>query len=142
MSPCADRLVAPITLCGVKRLVPFVVDALLVIIFCAIGRRSHDEAVFSGLLRTVWPFGTALILGWLLALLIFARGEFVNAASRFDARRLWPTGVTIWLTTLVGGMVLRVISGQTIAFTFVLVAATVLALFLVGWRAAWKALRG
>ena len=41
---------------------------------------------------------------------------------------------------MLGGMALRVMAGQGIAFTFVLVALTVLALFLLGWRAAWKAL--
>ncbi|MBF6328960.1 DUF3054 domain-containing protein [Nocardia transvalensis] len=123
-----------------KKLVPFVIDALLVIVFCAIGRRSHSEAVLAGLLRTVWPFGTGLIIGWLLGLWIFTRGEFAAAVRRFDGRVLWPTGVVVWLSTLIGGMVLRVISGQGIAFSFVLVAATVLALFLLGWRVAWKAL--
>ncbi|NUS45074.1 MAG: DUF3054 family protein, partial [Mycobacteriaceae bacterium] len=29
------------------------VDAVLVVVFCAIGRRSHDEAVAAGLARTV-----------------------------------------------------------------------------------------
>jgi hypothetical protein len=110
---------------------PFVVDVVLVIVFCLIGRRSHHEGVISaGLFRTLWPFGVGLLLGWALAPIV-ARG---------DNGKLWPTGVTIWLCTLIGGMVLRVISGQGIAISFICVAAAVLALFLLGWRAAWRAL--
>ncbi|MFZ2178426.1 MAG: DUF3054 family protein, partial [Rhodococcus sp. (in: high G+C Gram-positive bacteria)] len=35
--------------------------------------------------------------------------------------------------------VLRVVSGQGTAFSFILVAGTVLALFLIGWRAIGRA---
>ncbi|WP_067694927.1 DUF3054 domain-containing protein [Nocardia jejuensis] len=124
-----------------KKLVPFVVDAVLVIVFCAIGRRSHDEAVAVGLLRTVWPFATGLVVGWVIAVAVAAGREGASAAKRFDGRRLRPTGVIIWLSTLIGGMLLRAVSGQGVALSFVIVAATVLALFLLGWRVAMKALR-
>ncbi|RMI33971.1 DUF3054 domain-containing protein [Nocardia stercoris] len=137
-----------------KKLVPFGVDALLVIVFCAIGRHSHDESAISGLFRTVWPFGTGLLIGWVAAIAISASAlpeatgaaagkpgtDLVTTLRRFDGRRLWPTGVVVWLCTLTGGMVLRVLSHQGIALSFVGVAATVLALFLLGWRGAWKAL--
>ncbi|WP_342800574.1 DUF3054 domain-containing protein [Nocardia sp. No.11] len=117
-----------------RRFAPFAADALLVIVFCAIGRRSHDEAVLAGLVKTVWPFGIGLLLGWALAVLA-ARN------ARFDATALWPSGILIWLGTLVGGMVLRAASGQGVAASFVVVASCVLALFLLGWRAALSALR-
>ncbi|WP_067884526.1 DUF3054 domain-containing protein [Nocardia vaccinii] len=124
-----------------KKLVPFIVDVVLVIVFCVIGRRSHHEGIISaGLFRTLWPFGIGLLLGWALAPLLGARGRFDDVLARFGARVLWPAGVTVWLSTLIIGMVLRVISGQGIAFSFVLVAASVLAVFLLGWRAVWKAL--
>lgn len=123
---------------------PFVVDVVLVIVFCLIGRRSHHEGVISaGLFRTLWPFGVGLLLGWALAPVLARErtGEFAGVPARFgDNGKLWPTGVTIWLCTLIGGMVLRVISGQGIAVSFICVAAAVLALFLLGWRAAWHAL--
>ncbi|MGX1771550.1 DUF3054 domain-containing protein [Nocardia brasiliensis] len=124
-----------------KKLVPLVVDALLVILFCAIGRRSHDEAVLTGLLRTLWPFAIGLALGWLVAIAATSRlfGD-AGRIARFDGTALWPTGILVWLGTLGGGMLLRVVSGQGTAFSFVLVAGVVLALFLLGWRAAIKAL--
>ncbi|MFC4123765.1 DUF3054 domain-containing protein [Nocardia rhizosphaerae] len=117
-----------------RRFAPLFVDVVLVIIFCAIGRRSHDEAVLAGLLKTVWPFGIGLLVGWAIAA-VLARG------TRFDATALWPTGVVIWAGTLVGGMTLRAVSDQGVAVSFVIVAATVLALFLLGWRGAIRALR-
>lgn len=114
---------------------PLLVDVVLVILFCAIGRRSHEEAVLAGLLRTAWPFAAGLALGWLGALLLARR-----TADAFDGSLLWPSGVLIWAVTLAGGMVLRAVSGQGTAFSFVLVATGVLALFLLGWRAAVSAL--
>jgi hypothetical protein len=137
----AATYAATTTLAHVKKLVPLLVDALLVILFCAIGRRSHDEAVLTGLLKTVWPFAIGLALGWVLAVVAASRrsGEEGRAAG-FDGTALWPTGVLVWFGTLCGGMVLRVISGQGTAFSFIIVAACVLALFLLGWRAAIQAI--
>ncbi|MET8651739.1 DUF3054 domain-containing protein [Nocardia aurea] len=121
-----------------KKVAPWLVDLLLVILFCVIGRRSHDEAILTGLLKTLWPFAIGLALGWIAVRVLASRG----AGDRpIDGIALWPTGVLVWLGTLCGGMVLRAISGQGTAASFIAVAATVLALFLLGWRAAVTALR-
>ncbi|KAF0849327.1 DUF3054 domain-containing protein [Nocardia caishijiensis] len=117
-----------------KRFAPAVVDALLVIIFSALGLISHDESVLAGLPRTAWPFVVGLLVGWGITWVI-ARGK------RFEPVALWPSGIVIWASTLVGGMVLRAVSGQGTAVSFMIVAATVLALFLLGWRAAVRVLR-
>lgn len=122
-----------------RKLLPFVADALLVVVFCAIGRRSHDEAVLAGLLRTLWPFAAGLAAGWVVAAALGSRAS--DGAARFDATALWPTGVVVWACTLAGGMLLRVVSGQGTAVSFVLVAGVVLAVFLLGWRAVYKAVR-
>lgn len=116
-----------------KKYLPIAADVLLVILFCAIGRRSHDESVIAGLLHTVWPFAIGLALGWLLIVLLERRR---TGDEPFDGARVWPNGVVLWACTLVGGMLLRAIAGQGTAFSFVVVASTVLALFLIGWRAA------
>ncbi len=103
-----------------------VVDGALVSVFCLIGRRSHDEGmVLAGLARTLWPFLTGLGLGWAGVL-----------AGRWAPRAPMPAGLTVWASTLAGGMLLRVLSGQGVAFSFVLVAGCVLAVFLIGWRVA------
>lgn len=99
-----------------------VLDAVLVVGFAATGRASHDSDVLSGLWGTAWPFLAALAVGWLVTL-----------AWRAPAAPL-RTGVGLWLVTLVGGMLLRAVSGQGTALPFVIVATLVLGATLVGWR--------
>ena len=103
-------------------LLSFVLDAALVVTFAAVGRASHDPDVWTGLAITAWPFLAALVLGWLIAR--------AWRAPRAVAR----TGLPVWAVTLAGGMLLRVVSSQGIAVSFVIVAGIVLAVFLLGWR--------
>ncbi|MFI9537198.1 DUF3054 domain-containing protein [Nocardia fusca] len=121
-----------------KWIVAIGADFVLVVLFCAIGRRSHDEAVLTGLLNTAWPFVAGLAVGWVAAVLL-ERGR--TGTEPLDGSRLWPAGVVIWLCTLVIGMLLRVVAGQGTAFGFIVVAALVLAFFLLGWRGAVAAIR-
>ncbi|MCB2413942.1 DUF3054 domain-containing protein [Demequina sp. TTPB684] len=101
-------------------------DAGAIVVFAAVGRFNHDEGVLGdagmGLATTAWPFLVGGALGWVLA----------KAWKRPCAWR--PTGLIIWASTLVGGMLLRVASGQGVQVSFVIVAGLVLAAFLVGWR--------
>jgi hypothetical protein len=108
-----------------RALVALAVDAVLVVVFAAIGRASHDESVFPGLLGTAWPFLVALAAGWLLSLAWRAPSAPVRS------------GVPVWVVTVAGGMLLRAVSGQGVQLAFVIVATLVLLLFLVGWRALW-----
>lgn len=104
----------------------FVADVLLVIVFAAIGRASHEEGVWgpggSGLVQTSWPFVVALVAGWLVTL--------------GWRRPLAPlsTGLGVWAVTVVGGMLLRALGGQGTAPAFIVVAAVTLLVLLVGWR--------
>ena len=105
-----------------------VVDLVLVVVFCAIGRRSHDEAnAVAGLATTAWPFVTGAVVGWVATWALYR--------DKFDSYLIVPTGIVVWVSTVAVGMILRVVSGQGTAFSFVLVASTVLAIFLFGWRA-------
>ncbi|QSE90063.1 DUF3054 domain-containing protein [Rhodococcus pseudokoreensis] len=114
-----------------KYLPALALDVVLVIVFCAIGRRSHDEAnALTGLATTAWPFLSGLAVGWLATIALYR--------DKFDALLIVPTGIVVWLSTLVVGMLLRVVSSQGTAFSFIIVAGTVLAVFLVGWRAVAK----
>jgi hypothetical protein len=100
-------------------------DVLCVLVFCAVGRRSHDEGLnITGVVTTAWPFLTGTAIGWLAA----------RAWQRPTA--VVPTGVVIWLCTVVIGMVLRKASSAGVAASFVVVAASVTAVLLLGWRAA------
>ncbi|MDP7704199.1 MULTISPECIES: DUF3054 domain-containing protein [unclassified Mycobacterium] len=99
-------------------------DVAAVLVFCALGRRSHDEGVnVGGLATTAWPFLSGTALGWLLS-----RGWRRPTAVA-------PTGVIVWISTVVVGMLLRKASSASVAGAFVVVASTVTAVFLLGWRA-------
>jgi hypothetical protein len=101
----------------------FAADAALVVVFAAVGRASHREAVeLPGVASTAWPFLAGLVIGW-----------FVILAWRAPTRP-WRTGLGVWAGTLVAGMLLRVAVGQGAALPFVIVAAVFLLVTLVGWR--------
>ena len=107
-----------------RPIVAFLVDVLLVVVFAAAGRASHDEAnPVLGALLTAWPFLVGTAVGW-----IVVRG----------LRKSWPLevgpGITVWFSTVLIGMALRQATGHGTATSFVLVAAVVLAVFLIGWR--------
>lgn len=100
-------------------------DVVCVVVFCAIGRRSHAEGLtVGGIAETAWPFLAGTGIGWLAAK---AWRQPLSPA---------PTGVLIWLCTVAVGMVLRRISGQGVAVSFIVVAALVTAVLLLGWRGA------
>jgi hypothetical protein len=102
-----------------------VTDVIGVLVFCAVGRRSHDEGLsVTGIATTAWPFLAGTAVGWL--------------ASRAWQRPtvVVPTGVVVWLCTVAVGMLLRKASSAGVAASFVLVAALVTAVLLLGWRAA------
>ena len=101
------------------------VDVIAVLVFCAVGRRSHDEGLsITGLAATAWPFLAGTVIGWLVS----------RAWQRPTA--VVPTGVVVWLCTVAVGMLLRKVSSAGVAASFVLVAALVTAVLLLGWRAA------
>lgn len=99
-----------------------VADAVLVVVFAAIGRASHDEDVLRGLLVTAWPFLAALAVAWTVCL-----GWRAPLAP-------WRTGIPVWAITVAGGMALRAVSHQGVVLPFVIVASVVIFVFLVGWR--------
>lgn len=105
--------------------VAFVTDVVLVIAFAAIGRSSHAESpTLAGVLATASPFLVGTVVGWLVVRV--RRGS-------------WPLevgpGITVWFSTLLIGMLLRVIVLRSFAWPFLAVAAGVLAVLLIGWRA-------
>jgi len=106
-----------------------VVDLVLVLLFVVIGRSSHGEQLSpGGFFATFWPFLVALAAGWAVA----------RAWRRPLA--IWPTGVVIWIVTVIVGMLLRIVAGQGVQLAFVVVATLVLGAFLVGWRVLLEAI--
>jgi hypothetical protein len=109
--------------------VGFALDVAFVLVFAAVGRASHEEGnAVVGALATAWPFLVGTVVGWAL----------VRALSR-----RWPlavgSGISVTVATVVVGMLLRAVTGQGTAPSFVAVATVALAVLLVGWRAivAW-----
>ena len=98
-------------------------DVLCVLVFCTIGRRSHAEGItVAGVAETAWPFLAGTTFGWLAA----------RAWRR--PTTLVPTGIVIWLSTVVVGMLLRKATSAGTAFNFVVVASLSTAILLLGWR--------
>jgi DUF3054 family protein len=108
-----------------QALVALIADVVCVIVFCAIGRRSHAEGLtVTGVAQTAWPFLAGTAVGWLLT-----RGW----------RRPFtvvPTGLAVWVCTVVVGMLLRKATSAGVATSFVVVASLSTAVLLLGWRAA------
>ncbi|WP_061966089.1 DUF3054 domain-containing protein [Demequina aurantiaca] len=110
-------------------------DAGAILVFAVIGRATHEEGILGGnglgLLGTLWPFLAGAAAGWVLA-------KAWNKPCAW-----WPTGVIVWAATLGVGMLLRLVSGQGVAVSFMIVAALFLAVTLIGWRliAGWVAKR-
>lgn len=100
-------------------------DAALVIVFAALGRGSHDEAMtLAGLWQTAWPFVAGLAISWIAAL----------AWRRPTA--IPRTGIPVWIGTVVLGLLLRVLlTPGGAALPFAIVATLTLGLMLLGWRA-------
>ncbi len=108
---------------GAAWLTGLATDVIGVLVFCAVGRRSHAEGLtITGVASTAWPFLTGTVIGWLAS-----RGWRRPAA-------VVPTGAVVWLCTVVVGMLLRKASSAGVAASFVVVAATVTAALLLGWR--------
>ena len=94
------------------------------VVFATIGRRSHAEGLtISGIAETAWPFLVGTLVGWLL-----------SRAWRRPAA-IVPTGVAVWLCTVVVGMVLRKLTSAGVAPSFIVVASLSTAVLLLGWRA-------
>jgi hypothetical protein len=103
-------------------------DVLAVLVFVAIGRRSHDETgnAIVGALKVAAPFLIGLVVGWVLSI-ITVQGDRAPRAVR--------TGVVIWVSTVVIGLVLRrLVFDRGIALAFIIVATIGLGILINGWR--------
>lgn len=98
------------------------IDLVLVMAFAIIGRAAHGE-----------PFSWAPVA---LAAAPFLAGAVVGnlIVMRFDIESWWKSGLIVWGTTVVLGILLRAVIGGSVDLSFVLVTALVLAGFLLGWR--------
>ena len=98
-----------------------VADGAAVLLFAAVGRLSHAEGVTPlGVLEVAWPFLVGGALGTV-------------AGRTWRRPESFRSGAAVWAGTLVGGMLLRALTGG-VQVSFVIVAAVVLAFLMLGWR--------
>jgi hypothetical protein len=102
-------------------------DLVAVLVFAAVGRRSHEEG-FSllGVLEVAAPFLVGAVVGWL-------------AGRVWREPLAWRSGLAVWLGTAVVGLALRALVLHRLPLSFVLVASVSLAVFLLGWRLLFRA---
>ncbi|MEO7422542.1 MAG: DUF3054 domain-containing protein [Ornithinibacter sp.] len=106
------------------RALPALFDVIAVVFFAAVGRRSHAEGIdLAGIVRTAGPFLLGTAAGWLLA-----------ATTLDSGPRSLQFGAVVLAATVVLGMLFRRVASEGTAFSFVIVATTVLAALLLGWR--------
>ena len=110
--------------------ISLVADVTCVITFVAVGRATHDENLgLLGVLGTAWPFLVGAIAAHLVVLL-----------RRRDPSSL-PTGLLVWTSTLVAGMLLRAVTGAGVQVSFVITTALVLAVLMLVWRGVHRLVR-
>ncbi|HJH13604.1 MAG TPA: DUF3054 domain-containing protein [Brevibacterium ravenspurgense] len=108
-----------------------VADIILVIAFAAVGFYTHAQVLtVDGVVQTSWPFLVGLGCAWILS----AAWSAPLAPMR--------TGVAIWSTTILLGMIIRFAVGAGIAGPFIIVASALNFLTLVGWRVIARAVGG
>lgn len=116
---------------AISRPVVLAVDAVLVVVFAAIGYATHADALtLAGVASTAWPFLVALA----------AAHAVLLVAGRPAAEVL--SGLLVWVVTVGGGMLVRRVAGDGTATAFIVVAAVFNLVTLVGWRALARLARG
>ena len=102
-------------------------DVVAILVFVAVGRRSHHEGdALGGAFRVASPFLIGLAVGWF-------------ASRAWKAPTSWSTGLVIWPVTVAAGLLLRrLVFGDGTALPFIIVASIVTGLLLVGWRALYR----
>ncbi|MDY6050329.1 MAG: DUF3054 domain-containing protein [Corynebacterium sp.] len=103
-------------------------DVASMMAFALLARIAHNSEElplnFVGWLDTLWPFLTGLLLGWLITL-----------AAKWNQVKVAPAGVTIWiLAAAVGLGIWGARHGAVPHWSFILVASSMSALLLLGWR--------
>lgn len=99
-------------------------DVVLIMLFALLGHLSHYGTLSaSGIVTTALPF----VLAYLTATAILRPWRRPAALLR--------TACPLWIGTAAGGLVLRVLFGESAALSFQIVAVCVLGLFLIAPRA-------
>jgi peptidoglycan/LPS O-acetylase OafA/YrhL len=113
-----------------RTLFPLAVDALVLAVFVALGRESHD--IDSGIiwyLTVLWPF----LAGWFVAALA------VRVYARWPER--WLPLIATWAGGIAIALILRaVVTQRPTPGAFIIVAFAFIGLATFGWRLAVRGL--
>ncbi|OBI28323.1 DUF3054 domain-containing protein [Mycolicibacter sinensis] len=90
-----------------------------------------SAVVVGGAVVAVVVVGAVLVGGSV----VLGGSELDGGGSVVGAGGVLSPGVVVWISTVLIGMALRAATAAGVAWTFVLVASTVTAVFLLGWRA-------
>lgn len=113
-----------------RTLLAAALDVASIIVFVAIGRREHDESgALAGIAETAAPFLIGLLVAW-----VAAKG-WKHPASIFTGLAIWPT------TVLVGMIFRRLVFDAGTAPAFVVVATLFTGMCLIGWRVVARSVR-
>ena len=98
-------------------------DLAVIVVFVAVGRRSHHEdAGTAGFFRVLWPFAVGLVIGWL-------------ATGLYRAPMAFRRAVPAWLITVGVGIGLRIaVQGHEFKLTFTIVSLLFVGGCMLGWR--------
>jgi hypothetical protein len=109
---------------GLNPWAAFGADLLVVIVFVAVGRRSHDEGSgLEGFLRVWWTFAVGVVVA-------------TGVSGVWRAPLEWRRAIVAWLVTVALGMTLRIaVQGREFKPSFVIVTTVFLGAGMLGWRA-------
>ncbi|QXB42431.1 DUF3054 domain-containing protein [Jonesia denitrificans] len=111
----------------------FALDVVLVVLFAAAGRQSHNEvATIVGIADTAWPFLLGLLVGW-----VITRQWQTTTTGLPIVFQVWPAAIMLAFVTWAFALAIRVLAGDTNSGGFPFVALGFLLLMLVGWRIVW-----
>ena len=100
-----------------------IADAVLIVVFAAVGRRTHDEGSAIG---QTFVIAAPFLIGYVIAAAALRLDR-----DPFSIRRAVP----VWLAGIALGLVLRgTLFGRGLAPAFVIVAFLTTGLLLIGWR--------
>lgn len=109
-----------------SRVTVFVIDAVAIFLFAVLARAAHNSAqdpfTFVNILDTYWPFLLGVVLGTALV-------------YRQEHSREIGSGAVIWFATVVVGLAFWAVRNEAMPhWSFILVASTMSAILLLGWR--------
>lgn len=100
----------------------FGLDVIAVAFYVLSSRELSGDLVT--VLGTGWPFLVAVVVAWAVA-----------RAWR-HGRRVFMTGIVVWMVTAGLGLALRAVSGGEVTQSFITISAIVLFALILGWRGA------